>query len=165
MSLYKSGRNFSFDIIGLQAKKPLKYWHGLGIKRINGTPLLTYTAEDIDTEVKQELQKKAIIEEHVVVRKEVPVEEYEQHMMRTGQETHIQRQESPRRYLETGTQKQSYVQRGTAGAVTSHRASAVDGGSILGRAMARQSSPARATTTFSPARTSTYAHGGTTYAG
>lgn len=49
--------------------------------------------EDIEVEIERELQKKAIVEETVVVRKEVPVEEYETQVMRSNVEAeHVMRQ-------------------------------------------------------------------------
>ena len=42
--------------------------------------------EDIEVEIERQLQKKAIVEETVVVRKEVPIEEYETHVVRSNVE-------------------------------------------------------------------------------
>jgi hypothetical protein len=113
--------------------------------------------EDIDVEIQRELQKKAIVEETVVVRKEVPVAEYETQVQRSAMEAREYRQEG-RQELRQGVRQElrgsQYGQvarssqyaagdRLSPARVTATGSRVVSGDSILGQAIARANSPQR----------------------
>ena len=81
------------------------------------------------------------MEETVVVRKEVPVEEYETHVVRSNVEAGaVMRQESTRGYAREAQFTTSESRGGAVGATETYR---VAKDSVLGQAITKQSSPVR----------------------